>query len=254
MTNPFGKESPPIIEQTAREKAEIIKADASDRIANTRRDRDEAFLSQLESLNSLDWDRMPVPILARLIIAKPFKGGRDEADSIFMSPHQALIYAAEINRLNAGCERPELKLSPFGNDIWPDLKTMKINVTVEGQRKIAARRNDLGIPTWKQVARPLPEGKTKTFPWMKEDIGMECSIPVAKETVVATAWISNWFKSTPIWKENWEHMLRVRSEGLCYEAITGVGISQPHADKEIENVKPYEAPTISVTEFKSKGE
>ncbi len=238
-------------EQTAASKAEIFKADRVADLAIRKSEQEDKFLQQLEKLNTLDWEDMPAPVLARLIMSKPFKQGKDEPD-YYMSPQQALIYASSVKFLNAGCKRPELKLNPFLNDCWPDTKTMKINVTVEGQRKLAARRNDLGIPTWKQVERPLPEGKAKVFPWMKTDIGMECLIPVGNEKVAAIAWMSNWFKATPIWRENWEHMLRVRSEGLCYETITGVGISQPHEDKEIQNTPPYESPIIQSTEFVNK--
>lgn len=225
----------------------------SDRMAEALARKEQAeqkFLEQLDALTTLDWEDMPVPVLATLLMSKPFKGKKDEPDQ-YMSPKQALIYASSIKFLNAGCVDPQKKLNPFLNDVWPDLSTMKVNVTVEGQRKLASRRGDLGIPIWKVVERPLGNGAERKLPWQKSDIGAECTIPVAGQPVTCTAWISMWFKNTPIWRENWEHMLRVRSEGLCYEAITGVGISQPHQDKEILDVAPYQPPQVTATDFKA---
>jgi hypothetical protein len=240
-----GERSEPL---KASDKAALIRSDRAAEALERKQRSEELFMEQLNALTTLDWEDMPVPVLATLLMSKPFKGKRDEPDK-YMSPKQALIYASSIKFLNAGCVDPQKKLNPFLNDVWPDLDTMKVNVTVEGQRKLASRRGDLGIPTWKEIKRPLANGAERKLPWQKEDIGYECSMPIGKEVCKATAWLSMWFKNTPIWRENWEHMLRVRSEGLCYETITGVGISQPHGDKEVENVAAYQPPAVEATNF-----
>lgn len=250
--NPF-TEVPQVLPPTAGQQAtELRKAGMEAALAKKEKDQEE-FLALLDKIENLEWHRMPLKMLVILLMQKPTKGGRDEPP-IYMTPQQALIYATEIKRHNEGCDNPSLWLSPFGNDCWPDLSTMKVNVTVEGQRKIAARRGDLGIPEWSAVARPFGKGVEKKLSWQTEDIGMKCSIPVGQKAVSAVAWLSLWFKNTPIWRENWEHMLRVRSEGLCYEAITGVGISQPHTDKEVEAVAEFKDSPVSEFKFVAPNE
>jgi hypothetical protein len=225
-------------------------------MVSKRQEADERFLASLETVNSIDWEDLPVPVLARMLMtAKPIKGRKDEPDRYMTGP-QALIYASAVKGLNAGCQRPDLRLNVWLNDVWVDLDTMKVNITVEGQRKMAARRGDLGIPEWTEVTKKLERGKVKPFTWMTENIGMRCLIPIAgkKDPVTATAWITEWFKPTPVWRENWEHMLRVRSEGLCYEIITGVGISQAHSDRDTLTDNGQPVPVIEVVEINQKKE
>lgn len=201
----------------------------------------------LDAVKDFDWKNLPPPQMAIVLSQIPYTKGRGEG-SYFLTPAQAIIFAMECFRLG---------LSPLGTEAWFNPQNWKVAVTAEGQRSIARRSGlQIGPPSFEEVKQPWPKHKT-LIPGYAEDIGYKATLKVYLSGASAagnteqsqyTAWLSEWFRPTPVWREQTRHMLQVRAYDKALEFTTGVGISAP-----IEN-QDREVPQITVTALEPKSQ
>lgn len=219
--------------EQAAEKAEIIKAAQKE-------DRQKEQLAKLSGVESLDWKRIPPPMLAQILTNIPFKGSGTDPD-YYLAPWQALIFAMRCF---------ELELSPFSNEVWYNPKNNKVNVTFEGKLKLARSRGfNLGPPNFERVEKPVPGKPIK-------DWGYRCTMQTPTGQAEYTAWHSEWaVASSPVWKAKPDHMLQLRAAEKCLSFASGIGASELPDDRDIAGGGPAQpVASIDVPEFVDKSD
>src|SRR5208282_5001072 len=196
-------------------------------------------MEMISTIDSLDWRKLPPPIVARILCRIPFRGKSGEPD-YYLSPTQAMIWAIRCY---------ELDLSPFSGETWFNKLNHKVNLTLEGKLALS-RKNGyrIGVPHFTDEA-PRPWKNAAVAKQMVALLGLEqepgitCTLKVKSEIgieeVSYTAWLGEWFMPfSPVWKEKSGHMLRVRAHEKAISSASGVGISELPDDKDIEPAQP----------------
>lgn len=223
---------------------------AADQAIEIKQQRSEALQSrQLEALGkveSLDWTKVPPPLLAQVLVNMPFKGGSGDPD-YYLQPWQALVFAMRCF---------ELGLSPFSNEVWFNPKNNKVNVTFEGKLKLARKQGlELGPPHFERVEKKTADGKPVFAPGSKfPDWGYRCTMTTTRNGDLAeyTAWYSEWnVPKSPVWQSKPDHMLQLRAAEKCLSFASGIGSSELMGEQDLQ-VGPEVAkvmPEIQATEF-----
>jgi hypothetical protein len=214
----------------ASEKAALVK---EDRAASKQRES----LERLSGIESLDWKKIPPPMLAQMLINIPFKGSGTDPD-YYLQPWQAMIFAMRCF---------ELELSPFSNEVWFNPKNNKVNVTFEGKLKLA-RKNGLNLSP--PVFERIPEDAAKPL------MAVKCTITAPHGPCVYTATLKEWrMPSSPVWRDRPEHMLQLRAAEKCLSFATGTGASELMGEADLQvgsEAKRFipDEPAVEATEFR----
>ena len=230
---------------TAPSDARVAAAEVKDQAIAKREAAQEAIVG---SFASFDWRNVPPPAMAQILIRKPFSGKQGDPP-YYLKLDQALYFAMRCY---------DLGVSPLGAEAWFDPARWVVNLTAEGQRRVARNLGlNLGPPRGEWLEREWPAEKPpliingKAVP---KDIGHTCRMDVnGRGDVTYTAWLSEWFRPTPIWREQYRHMLQVRSQDHAIEFATGVGMSNPIVEEVVEPL-PIPAPQIEVVSADVKPE
>lgn len=216
-----------------------ITAEAKETAIAKRVDTDMALAG---SFATFDWKNVPPTAMAQILIRKPFQGKQGDPP-YYLKIDQALYFAMRCY---------DLGVSPLGAEAWFDPARWVVNLTAEGQRRVARNLGlNLGPPRYERLTRPWPVTKPPipiNGKAVAEDFGYTCKMDVnGRGDVSYTAWFSEWFRPTPIWREQPDHMLQVRAQDHAIEFATGVGMSNPIVEQE----PPVEVATPPQIEVKT---
>ena len=229
----------------AQSDARVAAAEVKEQAIAKREAAQEAIVG---SFASFDWRNAPPPAMAQILIRKPFSGKQGDPP-YYLKLDQALYFAMRCY---------DLGVSPLGAEAWFDPAKWVVNLTAEGQRRVARNLGlNLGPPRYERLTRPWPVTK-QPIPIngkaVAEDFGYTCKMDVnGRGDVSYTAWFSEWFRPTSIWREQPDHMLQVRAQDHAIEFATGVGISNPIVEEAVEPL-PIPAPQIEVVSAKVEPE
>jgi hypothetical protein len=210
--------------------------------ANTLAKREASDMKLAEGIGGFDWRNVPPPAMAQILIRKPFSGAKRDDPPYYLKVDQALYFAMRCY---------DLGVSPLGAEAWFDPVKWVVNLTAEGQRRVARNLGlNLGPPRYERLVRPWPVTK-QPIPIngkaVAEDFGYTCKMDVnGRGDVSYTAWFSEWFRPTPIWREQSDHMLQVRAQDHAIEFATGVGMSNPIVEQDAPVELPRPMPQIEV--------
>lgn len=178
----------------------------------------------LESIETLDWQKMPVPVLTQVLTRKPFPPTERNSPQRFLSFNQAFFLALWLG---------ENQLPISGHCWWYNFETDTPELSVEGKLRLARKDGiKLGAPTFNRI----PEN-------FKEPLfAYDCALPVDGTTQVYTyrAFLSMFgykFNGQPkggLWSNEGgkEHMLRVRAYDGCMKQM-GFGFSEPIEEEPV---------------------
>jgi hypothetical protein len=224
-----------VIDVQGTESALAVKSDTKNDVSSLVKPQDQALLTVIEKLDTLDWKALKPHETAILLMQKvfPVKGG-----VMTLSFKQALLFAVRCY---------ELGLSPFSTGVWFDPQRGTTNLTLEGKRELARLRGiDMGPPSfeekereWSKVARTNETAEAAKKEGFPMDIGVTCKVrigdPKLQEFSSYTAWLSEWFQpSSPVWKSKPMHMLSIRANEKTITLALGVGASAFPDEREIE--------------------
>jgi hypothetical protein len=194
----------------------------------------EAFFTEV---NSYDWNKLPPPIVAKLLTYKPWKSGDID---YYMNYAEALMIALRCNKLG---------VDPFSDEVFYDAKNKRLNLTLEGEIAAArAKGIEFGVPTFKHESRPFTG---TAIPGFKEDLGCICTMLVkttfGEQKASAEVWLSEgWYVATnPNWRQRTKWMLEVRAQSNAIKNCSGVGISAQISEQELPAASSLE-PTSEI--------
>ena len=182
----------------------------------------------LATVETLDWSKLPVPILTNVLSKRPFPPASKDGPKRYLGATQAFFLALWLN---------ENQLPISGHCWWYNFETDTPELTVEGRIKIARDKGwKIGAPTYARV----PENFSEPL------VAYDCALPIFVEgswqTITYRAFLSMFGfqrdgKSAKggLWSNEGgkEHMLRVRAFDNCLKQI-GYGFSEPIAEDATE--------------------
>lgn len=209
---------------------EAVKESSIQRVASP----SDMMWGQLEEM---DWRKNKPWMVAKILTESPWN----------YTPAMAL--AVTMTAMEEGA-------NPFMSDLYVISGKIVFSVQFKLKKARTMFGDKMGVPTYSFTEREWPKGKflfdseadkksNRGGRQFEKDRGCICKLTVGGEPIEQTAWLSSSYRPSQPWKDDPDHMLKVRAIDYCLRFI-GVGISEPIAGEE-EQSQPEKVGKIAVS-------
>lgn len=188
----------------------------------------------LATVETLDWSKLPVPILTNVLSKRPFPPAGKDGPKRYLSATQAFFLALWLN---------ENQLPISGHCWWYNFETDTPELTVEGKLYIARKQGwKLGAPKFKRVPEDLKE-PLHSYYCMVPGFVVDRWEEYEGYAALSLHGFQRDGKSAKfgLWSNEGgkEHMLRIRAFDDAIKKI-GYGFSEPIAEDTSETASAQE--------------